>query len=135
MNGFVDVQAAIIIGLVVSILSYFAVGILKPKFGYDDSLDVFGVHGIGGLWGMIATGLFSQKWINNSGADGLFYGNPGQLFIQIKVAALTILYCSVGTWVACIVADKLLGFRVSAEEEVMGLDLTQHHERAYTIID
>lgn len=133
--GYVDVQAAIIIGLVVSVLSYFAVGILKPKFGYDDSLDVFGVHGVGGFWGMIATGLFSQKMVNDAGADGLFFGNPGQLLIQLKVAVLTIIYCAVGTWVACMIADKLLGFRVSAEEEVMGLDLTQHHERAYTIID
>lgn len=133
--GFVDARAAILIGLVVSVLSYLAVGYLKPKLGYDDSLDVFGVHGVGGFWGMLATGLFAQKAINPGGADGVFYGNPGQFLIQLKVALLTIGYCAVGTWVACMVADKLLGFRVSQEEEVMGLDLTQHHERAYTIID
>jgi Amt family ammonium transporter len=133
--GFVDTQAAIIIGVVAGGLSYFAVGHLKPKFGYDDSLDVVGVHGVCGFWGMIATGLFAQKAINSAGADGLLYGNPGQLVIQLKVAVLTILYCAVGTWLSCFVADKLLGFRVSSEEEVMGLDLTQHHERAYTIID
>lgn len=133
--GFVDTQAAIVMGVVAGALSYFAVGHLKPKFGYDDSLDVFGVHGVCGFWGMIATGLFAQKAINSAGVDGLFYGNPGQLIVQLKVAVLTIIYCAVGTWISCFVADKLLGFRVSQEEEVMGLDLTQHHERAYTIID
>jgi Amt family ammonium transporter len=133
--GFVDVSASIIIGLVVSVLSYFAVGFIKPKFGYDDSLDVFGVHGVGGLWGMIATGLFAQKAINSAGADGLLYGNPVQLMVQLKVAVFTVIYCAVATWISCVIADKLLGFRVSQEEEVMGLDLTQHHERAYTIID
>ncbi|MBL8014450.1 MAG: ammonium transporter [Candidatus Omnitrophica bacterium] len=133
--GFVDVSASIIIGVVVSLLSYFAVGYLKPKLGYDDSLDVFGVHGIGGFWGMIATGLFAQKYVNSAGADGALYGNPAQLGIQLKVALMTVVYCAVGTWIACLVVDKLLGFRVSPEEEVMGLDLTQHHERAYTIID
>jgi Amt family ammonium transporter len=133
--GFVDTSAALVIGLVVSIFSYVAIGIIKPKFGYDDSLDVFGVHGIGGIWGMIATGLFATKTVNPAGLDGLFYGNPGQLGIQFFGIGVTIVFCAVGTFLTCFITDKLIGLRVKQDEEVMGLDLTQHHERAYTILD
>ncbi len=133
--GFVDVGASIIIGFVVSVLSFFAIGVVKQKFGYDDTLDVFGVHGVGGFWGMIATGFFAQQAVNSAGFNGLLYGNPGQLLIQLKAAVITVVYCAVGTFVTCFIVDKILGMRVSQSEEVMGLDLTQHHERAYTIIE
>lgn len=133
--GFVDVGGALIIGILVSIVCFTMVAYVKPKLGYDDSLDAFGVHGIGGTLGAIATGLLAQKAVNSAGADGLFFGNPELLVIQVKAVVLTIIYSSVVTWVICFVIDKTVGIRVSQEDEVMGLDLTQHHERAYTILD
>ena len=133
--GFVDAGGALIIGLLVSVFCYFMVAFVKPKLGYDDTLDAFGVHGIGGLWGALATGLLAQKAVNSAGADGLFYGNPAQFFIQIKAVLVTIVYCGVVTTIICFVVDKVVGLRATTEDEVMGLDLTQHHERAYTILD
>ena len=133
--GFVDAGGAIIIGLVVSVLCYSMVAFVKPKLGYDDTLDAFGVHGIGGMWGALATGLLAQKAVNSAGADGLFYGNPGQFLIQIKAILITVIYSAVVTWVICFIIDKTIGIRVNQEDETMGLDLTQHHERAYTILD
>ncbi len=133
--GFVDPAGALIIGVLVSVFCYFMVAFVKPKLGYDDTLDAFGVHGIGGLWGALATGLLAQKAVNSAGADGLFYGNPAQFMIQVKACLVTILYCGVVTWVICFVVDKTMGLRANAEEETIGLDLSQHHERAYTILD
>lgn len=133
--GFVDAMGAVLIGLVVSVLSYVAIGIIKPKLGYDDSLDVFGVHGIGGIWGMIATGILATKSVNPAGADGLLNGNPDQLGLQLFAVGVTIAFCAIGTWLVCFVTDKIVGIRVKQDEEVMGLDLTQHHERAYTILE
>ncbi len=133
--GFVDVGGALIIGLVVSVICYMMVAFVKTKLGYDDTLDAFGVHCIGGIWGALATGLFAQKAINSAGADGLFYGNPAQFIIQIKAVLFTVAYTAVVTWVICFVVDKVMGLRANAEDEVMGLDLSQHHERAYTILD
>lgn len=133
--GFVDVGAAIWIGLLVSVFCYFMVAVVKAKLGYDDTLDAFGVHGIGGLWGAIATGIFCSKAVNSAGADGLLLGNAGQVWTQIVACGVTIAYTAVVTFIICFVVDKVMGLRVSQEEEVMGLDLTQHHERAYTILD
>lgn len=133
--GFVTVIPAIIIGIVVSLICYFMVGIVKPKLGYDDSLDAFGVHGIGGIWGALATGLFASKAVNSAGADGLFFGNPGLLFVQLKAVLVTVVYCAVVTAVIYKIVDLLVGMRVSAEDEAIGLDLTQHHERAYTMLE
>ncbi len=134
-SGFVDVTGSIWIGLLVSVFCFFAVSYLKPKFGYDDSLDAFGVHCIGGIWGAIATGLFATKAINSAGADGFFYGNPAQLWIQIKAVVVTLVYSFVMTFIICKVLDAVMGLRVSQEDEVMGLDLTQHNERAYTVLE
>ena len=134
-SGFVDVTGSMIIGLLASVFCFIAVSILKPKFGYDDSLDAFGVHCIGGIWGALATGLFATKTINSAGADGLFYGNPGQFIIQCKAVAVTLIYSFVVTFIICKIIDMTIGLRVSQEEEVMGLDLTQHHERAYTMLE
>jgi ammonium transporter, Amt family len=133
--GFIDVGAAILLGLVAGALSFFFIGVVKQKFGYDDTLDVFGVHGVCGFWGMIFTGLFAQKLLNSAGFDGLLYGNAGQLLIQLKASLITIAWCAAGTFATCFAVDKICGMRVSQNEEVMGLDLTQHHERAYTIIE
>ncbi|NTV29804.1 MAG: ammonium transporter [Candidatus Omnitrophica bacterium] len=133
--GYVEPLAAIFIGLVVGGLSFFAVGVVKQKFGYDDSLDAFGVHGIGGFWGMLATGLFATTAVNPGGANGLLLGNTAQFKTQIMAASITVVYCAIVTAAICFIVDRLIGMRVPAEQEIMGLDLTQHHERAYTILD
>ncbi|MEW6088161.1 MAG: ammonium transporter [bacterium] len=133
--GFVSVLSAILIGMFVSLICFFAVSVLKPALKYDDSLDVFGVHCVGGIWGALATGLFASKAVNPAGADGLFYGNPGQLLIQLKTVLATIVYSCVMTLVIYKIVDLLIGMRVTEKEELMGLDLTQHHERAYTILE
>jgi len=133
--GFVSVIPAIIIGLSVSVFCFIAVTVLKPKLGYDDSLDAFGVHCVGGIWGALATGLFASKLVNPAGADGLFFGNPGQFFIQALAVLVTIGYTFIATLVIYKLVDLLLGVRVKTEEELVGLDLTQHHERAYTVLE
>ena len=133
--GFVNVIASIIIGVLASVFCYIAVAVLKPKLGYDDSLDAFGVHCIGGIWGALATGLFASKAVNSAGADGLFYGNPGQFFVQLLAVGVTLVYSFVVTLIIYKVIDVLVGMRVSDEEENIGLDLTQHHERAYTVLE
>jgi Amt family ammonium transporter len=104
---------------------------LKTKLGYDDSLDVVGVHGVGGTWGALATGLFATKTINEAGGNGLFYGNPGQLWTQIVAVVATYALAIVGTIVILKIVNALVGLRVSAEDEMAGLDLSQHSETAY----
>ncbi len=133
--GFVTVMGSIYIGLLVSVFCFIAVSFLKPKLGYDDSLDAFGVHCVGGIWGALATGLFATKTVNSAGADGLFYGNPAQLLIQTKAVLLTVVYSFVVTFVLCKVIDMVMGLRVDEADEVEGLDVSQHHERAYTVLD
>ena len=130
-SGFVGPMPSIIIGLGAGALCYGAV-LLKSKFGYDDSLDVVGIHGIGGTWGALATGLFASKAINSAGADGLFFGNPGQLGIQAVAVLTSWVFAFVGTLVILKVVDWTMGLRVSTEEERIGLDLSQHEERAYS---
>jgi ammonium transporter, Amt family len=133
--GFVNVISAIIIGALVSLFCYIAVSVVKPALGYDDSLDAFGVHCVGGIWGALATGLFATKAINPAGADGLFYGNPKQFLIQLLAVGVTLLYSFIMTFVIYKLVDATVGVRVKEEEENMGLDLTQHHERAYTVLE
>jgi len=133
--GFVSVVPAIIIGLLVSVFSFIAVTVIKPKLGYDDSLDAFGVHCVGGIWGALATGLFTSKLVNPQGADGLFFGNPKQFMIQALTVLVTIGYTFVVTFAIYKLVDLLIGVRVKEEEELIGLDLTQHHERAYTVLE
>ncbi len=133
--GFVDVTGALIIGLSVSAVCYFVVGYLKPRLGYDDSLDAFGVHGIGGIWGALLTGLFATTAVNSGGANGLFYGNPKQFLIQLAAVAVTVIYSGIVTAIIFKIVDALVGVRASVEDEVVGLDLSQHHERAYTIFE
>ena len=130
--GFVGPVSSIIIGALGGALCYTACN-LKSKLGYDDSLDVVGVHGVGGTWGAIATGLFATKTVNAAGGDGLFFGNAGQLGTQIVAVAATFALAIVGTWVILKVVDALVGLRVSEEDEVIGLDLSQHSETAYVL--
>ncbi|MCH7518255.1 MAG: ammonium transporter [Candidatus Dadabacteria bacterium] len=128
--GFVSPLSALFIGLVAGIICYAAVN-MKTRLGYDDSLDVVGVHGIGGTWGCLATGLFASTAVNPGGANGLFFGNPEQLVIQFISVAATWVFAFGGTLVILYVLKAIMGLRVSAEEEVTGLDLSEHGEVAY----
>jgi Amt family ammonium transporter len=134
-SGFVTPMAAIGIGVGAGILPWLAVTHLKGVLGYDDSLDAFGVHGIGGIWGVIATGIWATKTINPNGANGLLHGNPAQLWIQIKAVVVTVVYSFVVGVVLLKLVDVVMKLRVSEHEERVGLDLTQHREAAYTMID
>ena len=100
--------------------------------GYDDSLDVVGIHGVGGVFGILATGLFASKAINAAGADGLFLGNAGQLGIQAVMVGAVALFSVIGTWIILKIVQATVGLRVSSEDESTGLDLSQHNERAYS---
>jgi Amt family ammonium transporter len=111
------------------------VTVVKPKFGYDDALDVFGVHCIGGIWGALATGLFASKAINPAGADGLFFGNPKLLLIQAIAVGVTLVYSFVASLILYKIVDAFMKARVPEKDENLGLDLTQHHENAYTMIE
>lgn len=130
--GFVTPMASILIGLVGGIICYFAVSVLKAKLGYDDALDAFGCHGIGGMWGALATGLFATKTINPAGADGLFYGNPAQLGIQALSVVVTIILAAIATLVILKVVGVFTKLRATDEEEETGLDLSMHGEEAYS---
>ncbi len=125
--GFVGPGSAIIIGLVGGGLCYWAVSVIKPRLGYDDTLDVFGIHGVAGTWGTLSVGLLASV-----GASGLFFGNPGQLFKQIIGVGATIAISVVGTFVILKVVDAVVGLRVTEEEEIEGLDYSQHGESGYT---
>jgi Amt family ammonium transporter len=131
-SGFVGPMPAILIGLVAGVLCSSACN-LKSKLGYDDSLDVVGVPGVGGTWGAIATGLFASKLINPAGNDGLFFGNPHQLLVQVIAVLATWIFAAVGTIVILSILKAVMGLRVSEEEELMGLDLSQHNERGYSM--
>jgi len=130
--GFVNVIGAIIIGLVAGVVPYFAVAVLKHKLGYDNALDVFGIHGVAGILGAVLTGVFADPSINEAG-KGLLYGNPGQVLIQILSVVVTIIYDAIATLVILMVVKALTGLRVSPEEEVAGLDSSQHREKAYNL--
>jgi len=130
--GFVNVIGAIIIGLVAGVVPYFAVAVLKHKLGYDDALDVFGIHGVAGILGAVLTGVFADPSINEAG-KGLLYGNPGQVLIQALAVVITIIYDAIATFVILMVAKALTGLRVSPEEEIAGLDSSQHREKAYNL--
>ncbi|OGF49662.1 MAG: ammonia channel protein [Candidatus Firestonebacteria bacterium RIFOXYA2_FULL_40_8] len=133
--GFVGVIPAILIGIGVSCICFVMVTAVKIKFGYDDSLDAFGVHGIGGIFGALATGLFANKLINPAGADGLFLGNPKLFLIQTGAVLVTIVYSLIVTVTIFKVVDFFVGLRVEEKEELIGLDLSQHKEAAYTVLE
>ncbi len=130
--GFVTPMAAIVIGAVAGTICYLACN-LKSKLGYDDSLDVVGVHGVGGTWGALATGIFATRLVNDAGGDGLLYGNPKQLGVQLLAVLVTWVLGFVMTTVILKVLDGIMGLRVTDEEEAAGLDLSQHSETAYTL--
>jgi Amt family ammonium transporter len=123
-------MASLAIGVGAGVFCYFAVR-LRAKIRLDDSLDVVGVHGVGGTWGALATGLFASASIG--GVDGLFYGEPDQFVKQLIAVGATIAYSGVVTYIILKVLDLVMGLRVSEEEEVVGLDVSQHGERGYIL--
>jgi Amt family ammonium transporter len=131
-SGYVDVSASILIGLGAGVFCYTAIQLTK-RLRVDDALDVFGVHGVGGAWGAIATGIFATVAINSGAKDGLLAGNPGQLGIQAIAVGASIVYSAVMTFVILKVIDVFVGLRVPESEEVLGLDASQHREAAYQI--
>jgi len=131
--GFVDLIGSLIIGIGAGLVGYLGVVYLKAKFGYDDSLDAFGVHGLCGIWGAIATGLFANPSINELGR-GFFYGNPHQLLVQIISIIITIIYAGIGTLILGFITKAITnGMRVDSESEIEGLDSSVHGERAFLL--
>jgi Amt family ammonium transporter len=130
-SGFVGPVSAIIIGALAGMICYVGV-LLKSKFRYDDSLDVVGIHGLGGTWGALATGLFASKAVNEAGSNGLFFGNPGQLVTQFVSVIVTIVFAFVMTFVILKFVNAVIGIRVRDEEEEKGIDISLHDEKAYS---
>jgi Amt family ammonium transporter len=130
--GFVNVVSAMVIGVGAAVVSYAAISYLKPRLGYDDALDVFGIHGFSGIWGVLAVGLFASPLINAVGT-GLAYGNPMQLAVQALGVAVTFIYSFVVTLLIAKAIDLTVGLHVSSEEETRGLDLAIHDETAYRL--
>ena len=131
--GFVDASSAVVIGFGAGILCYAAVGFLKERLGVDDALDVFAVHGVGGIWGALATGLFADKSINSAGDDGLFFGNAAQLWEQAVAVVVVAAFSGVVTFAILKVIEYTIGLRVPEDEEVAGLDPTTHGEFGYQL--
>ena len=130
--GFVNISGAIIIGIAAGVIPFFSVAKMKPMFGYDDTLDAFGIHGVGGTVGAILTGIFADPSINEAG-KGLLYGNAGQLWTQLIAVAATLVYSGVMTFIIFMILKAVVGIRVEPEDEVLGLDESQHGEKAYNL--
>lgn len=128
--GFVSPQSAMFLGLTAGAVCYGGI-FLKRIFKFDDALDVVGIHGIGGIWGALSVGIFATATIN--GVDGWLYGNPRQFLVQIISVIATLTFCYLGSFIILKVVDRLVGLRADAETETLGLDQSQHHERAYQI--
>ncbi len=133
--GSVSAIGAIGVGAGASLFAYLAVTWLKSRLGYDDSLDVFGVHGVAGMWGALAAGLWATDVVPGNDTNGLFHGNAAQVGIQLKAVAYTAVWAAVVSLILLKVIDLIVGLRVSDDEERIGLDLTDHRENAYTLVD
>ncbi len=131
--GFITPAGAVIIGVSTAGLCYLVVAFIKPKLKFDDTLDAFGVHGVGGLFGTIMAGVLAVPHIN--GASGLIAGNPGQVVTQLIAAGASTVYVVIATFIILKVTDLLVGVRAPDKNEVIGLDLAEHNERAYTLVD
>jgi Amt family ammonium transporter len=129
--GFVTPFASILIGFIGGLICFWSISSLKEKLGYDDALDAFGLHGIGGTWGGIATGLFATKTVNAGGANGLFYGDPSLLLKQMIAILSTYIFVAVITYIIIKLVSIFIPIRVGDEEESLGLDITLHGEKAY----
>jgi Amt family ammonium transporter len=130
--GFVTPMAALVIGALAAPISYYTIRFIKERNIIDESLDVFACHGLGGLWGALATGLFATLSVNDAGANGLFYGNANQFWVQVVSALGTGVFAFIATYVIAKLLDATVGLRVSDAEEEVGLDISEHAERAYT---
>ena len=128
-------MSSILIGGIGGVICFFSVTVVKLKFGYDDALDAFGCHGVGGIWGGIATGIFASKAINSVGANGLIYGNIKLLGIQLIAIVATVVYSAIMTFIILKVIGKFMSLRVTSDEENDGLDVSEHGEEAYGGID
>jgi len=126
-SGYVDPLSALAIGGIAAVISYYMI-VLRMKLRIDESLDVFACHGMGGVWGSVATGIFASKAINAGGANGLLFGNPAQLWVQIVTVAVTASFSFVVTYILATLIDLFIGLRVSENEELVGLDISQHAE-------
>jgi len=131
-SGFVGPLSSLVIGALAGAVCYGAVN-LKPRFGYDDSLDVVGVHAVGGTLGALLTGFFASQLVNPGGSDGLFFGNPAQVGVQALSVLVAWIYSFAVTWVLLKLLDRVMGLRASEEDESLGLDLSQHGEVGYTL--
>ncbi|QTL47495.1 ammonium transporter [Priestia aryabhattai] len=129
--GFVTPFASIVIGFIGGAVCFWGIFSLKKKIGYDDALDAFGLHGIGGTWGGIATGLFATTSVNDAGANGLLYGDPSLLWKQLVAIVATYLFVGIATFIIVKVVGLIVSLRATQEEETLGLDITLHGERAY----
>ena len=129
--GFITPLAAIIIGAVGGVICYLAVAMLKERLGYDDALDAFGVHGVGGTWGAIATGLFATVDVNPAGADGLFYGDTHLLFAQVVSILVAYAFAIIGSVILYCLVKSVMKVRADETEEIAGLDIVEHGERGY----
>ena len=134
-SGYITPAGAIGVGIGAGLLPWMAVTHLKSAFGYDDSLDAFGVHGIGGIWGSIAAGIWATKTVNPDGPNGLLYGNPSQFWIQTVAVLIVAGFSLVAGFVLLKLVDAVMTLRVTEHEERVGLDLAMHREAAYTVID
>ena len=131
--GYVTILPSLAIGLIGGGICYCAVAILKEKLGYDDSLDAFGIHGIGGMWGAIATGLWATTTVNPDGANGLFYGETDLFFAQIISIGVAIIFAVVGSAILYKIVNAITELRADENEEINGLDVTEHGERGYNV--
>ena len=131
--GYVNITAAIIIGFVASILAYTAVSWLKPRLGYDDALDVFGIHGICGITGALAIGVFASPLINSVTTGGILFGNFYLILVQLLAIIVVGIYAFVMTFVIAKILDKVFGLRVEEKHEIQGLDINQHEESGYRL--
>ncbi|MBQ7704575.1 MAG: ammonium transporter [Selenomonadaceae bacterium] len=129
--GYVTILPSLLIGLIGGAICYSAVAILKEKLGYDDSLDAFGVHGVGGMWGAVATGLWATTAINPDGANGLFYGESDLFYAQILSIGVAVVFAVAGSTILYKIVNSIILLRVDANEEVGGLDVMEHGERGY----
>lgn len=133
--GYVDLVGATWIGILSSIICWIFVTAIKVRFKYDDSLDAFGVHGVGGIWGSLAVGIWATKAVNGDGVDGLFAGHAVQILIQLKAIVICMIYSFGMSLLLFKFVDMVANLRVSEQDERIGLDLTQHREAGYTVID
>ncbi len=130
--GFVNIKGALIIGILAGIVPFFAVVNMKPRLGYDDTLDAFGIHGVAGTLGALLTGVFADPTINGAG-KGLLYGNPSQLLTQTIAVVITVVYVAIVTAVILLLIKATTGLRSNIEDEIIGLDESQHGEKAYNL--